>query len=342
MKIWFDILTPKQYLFFGYFIQKLRKQHKIVSTSRKYQQVNGIRKFGSINPIIIGKHGGKNNVNKLLASLDRTKLLTNKIEKLNPDLLISFCSPEASRVAFGLGIPHIAFSDSPHAEAVMRLSLPYAAKLLTPWIIPKSDFEGFGINRKNIISYKAIDAGIIIKNYQKNKQKKMNGKKIIVIRPEESEAAYITKKSKTIKIIKKIVDKFPEEQKIVLSRYKGQTENLRKIFGSDICLFSKPVNGKELLNNTDCFIGSGGTMTAEAGLLGIPTISLNTIPNRIEDFLVKKRIIVRSENPEKISKEVFQSLNNLQIIKKRKENARKIVTTFEDPYQVLLKTMRTL
>ena len=342
MKIWFDILTPKQYLFFGYFIQKLRKQHKIVSTSRKYQQVNGIRKFGSINPIIVGKHGGKNNVNKLLASLDRTKLLTNKIEKLNPDLLISFCSPEASRVAFGLGIPHIAFSDSPHAEAVMRLSLPYAAKLLTPWIIPKSDFEGFGINRKNIISYKAIDAGIIIKNYQKNKQKKINRKKIIVIRPEESEAAYITKKSKTIKIIKKIVEKFPEEQKIVLSRYKGQTENLRKIFGSDICLFSKPVNGKELLNNTDCFIGSGGTMTAEAGLLGIPTISLNTIPNRIEDFLVKKRIIVRSENPEKISKEVFQSLNNLQIIKKRKENARKIVTTFEDPYQVLLKTMRTL
>ena len=342
MKIWFDILTPKQYLFFGYFIQKLRKQHKIVSTSRKYEQVNGIRKFGSINPIIVGKHGGKNNVNKLLASLDRTKLLTNKIEKLNPDLLISFCSPEASRVAFGLGIPHIAFSDSPHAEAVMRLSLPYAAKLLTPWIFPKSDFEGFGINRKNIISYKAIDAGIIIKNYQKNKQKKINRKKIIVIRPEESEAAYITKKSKTIKIIKKIVDKFPEEQKIVLSRYKGQTENLRKIFGSDICLFSKPVNGKELLNNTDCFIGSGGTMTAEAGLLGIPTISLNTIPNRIEDFLVKKRIIVRSENPEKISKEVFQSLNNLQIIKKRKENARKIVTTFEDPYQVLLKTMRTL
>ncbi len=64
--------------------------------------------------------------------------------------------------------------------------------------------------------------------------------------------------------------------------------------------------------------------------------------NRIEDFLVKKKIIVRSENPERISKEVYQSLNNLQIIKKRKENAKKIVTTFEDPYQVLLKTMRTL
>ena len=342
MKIWFDILTPKQYLFFEYFIQKLQKQHKILCTSRKYEQVNGIRKFGSINPIIIGKHGGKNNVNKLLASLDRSKLLTKKIEKNDPDLLISFCSPEASRVAFGLGIPHIAFSDSPHANAVMRLALPYATKLLTPWIIPKKDFEGFGIDYKNIINYRTIDAAVIIKNYKKNKQKKSNLRKMILIRPEESEAAYITKKSKTVKIIKKIIEKFPDEQKIVLSRYKEQTIKLKKIFGASICLLSKPVSGKELLNNVDCFIGSGGTMTAESGLLGIPTVSFNAIPNRIEDFLVKKRIIVRSENPDRISREIYQSLNNPQIIKKRKENARKLVMSFEDPYQILLKTIRTL
>ena len=342
MKIWFDILTPKQYLFFEYFIQKLRKQHKIFCTSRKYEQVNGIRKFGSINPVIVGKHGGKNNVNKLLASLDRSKLLTKRIERSDPDLLVSFCSPEASRVAFGLGIPHIAFSDSPHAKAVMKLSLPYATKLLTPWIIPKRDFAEFGIDDRNIIKYRAIDAAVIIKNYKKSKQKKSNAKKIILIRPEETEAAYITKKSKTVKIIKKIVEKFPDEQKIVLSRYKDQSNNLKKIFGASIFLLSRPVNGKELLSKVDCFVGSGGTMTAESGLLGIPTISLNAIPNRIEDYLVKKKIIVRSDNPDKISKEIFQSLNNAQILSKRKKNAKKLVATFEDPYQVLLKTIRTL
>jgi uncharacterized protein len=342
LKIWFDILTPKQYLFFEYFVKKLRKQHKIISTSRKYEQVNGIRKFGLINPIIVGKHGGKNNINKLLASLDRSKLLTNKIEKYEPDLLVSFCSPEASRVAFGLDIPHIAFSDSPHAKAVMKLSLPYVTKLLTPWIIPKKDFEEFGINYKNIIQYRAIDAAIIIKNYKQNKQKKLKSKKMILIRPEESEAAYITKKSKTVKIIKKIIEEFPNEQKIVLSRYKEQTNELKKIFGASISLLSKPVNGKELLSKTDCFIGSGGTMTAESGLLGIPTISLNAVPNKIEDFLVKKRIIVRSENSNEISREIYKSLNNAQIIKKRKVNAKKLVTSFEDPYQVLLKTIKTL
>jgi Uncharacterized protein conserved in archaea len=102
------------------------------------------------------------------------------------------------------------------------------------------------------------------------------------------------------------------------------------------------VNGKEILNNVDCFIGSGGTMTAEAGLLGIPTISLNAVPNRIEDFLVKNKIVVRSESPNRISREIFQALNNENIIKKRKQRANKLVASFEDPYQVLLRTIRGL
>ncbi len=342
MKIWFDILTPKQYLFFEYFIQKLRKQHKIISTSRKYEQVNGIRKFGTINPIIVGKHGGKTNVNKLLASLDRSKLLTKKIEKEKPDLLVSFCSPEGSRVAYGLGIPHIAFSDSPQAKAVMKLSLPYVSKLLTPWIFPKIDFKEFGINSRDIIRYRSIDAGVIIKNYKKSKVKKLGYKKTILIRPEESEAAYMRKKSVTKKIIDKIVTEFPDEEKIVLSRYKGQTAELKKVFGGKIKILSKPVNGKEILSNVDCFIGSGGTMTAEAGLLGIPTISLNVVPNRIEDYLVKNNIVVRSESPDRISKEVFRALNDGNIIKRRKQKARKLVASFEDPYQVLLRTIRAL
>ena len=59
-------------------------------------------------------------------------------------------------------------------------------------------------------------------------------------------------------------------------------------------------------------------------------------------FWLKKRIIVRSENPDRITREIYQSLNNIQITKKRKENARKLVASFEDPYQVLLKTIKIL
>ena len=83
-------------------------------------------------------------------------------------------------------------------------------------------------------------------------------------------------------------------------------------------------------------------MTAESGLLGIPTISLNSVPNRIEDYLVKKKLIVRAETSEKISKEVFRALNDNNLMEKRKIQAKKIISSFEDPYQILLKTIHSL
>ena len=83
-------------------------------------------------------------------------------------------------------------------------------------------------------------------------------------------------------------------------------------------------------------------MTAESSLLGIPTISLNSVPNRIEDYLVKKKLIVRAETSEKISKEVFRALNDNNFMEKRKIQAKEIISSFEDPHQILLKTIRTL
>jgi Uncharacterized protein conserved in archaea len=58
-------------------------------------------------------------------------------------------------------------------------------------------------------------------------------------------------------------------------------------------------DGKYLLNNTDIFIGSGGTMTAESALMGVPTISYNAVPNIVENFLVKKHLVKRETNPNK-------------------------------------------
>ncbi len=342
MKIWFDTITPKQYLFSEYFIQKFKHKHKIFVTSRKYPQVNDIIKFGATTPVLVGKHGGKNKTDKLLASLERSKILTKKIEKFNPALLISFGSPEASRVAYGLGIPHIGFSDSPHATAVMKLTIPYMTKLLTPWIIPKKDFTQYGISSKDIIQYRAIDAGVIIKNYPKIKKQSSHSKQVILIRPEEIQASYVTKKSNNTKIIKEIIKKFPNEKKIILSRYDEQSKKIRKEFGSKIFLYTKPINGQKILKECDCFIGSGGTMTAEAGLLGVPTISLNTVPNKIENFLVKNNIILRSSKPEDTIKKISQTLNNHKSVRERQKNAHKLLSSFDDPYKILLKSIQKI
>ncbi len=338
MKIWIDILTPKQLLFSEPIIEKLGKKHKILCTSRDYNEVSKLAKIRDFDLIFVGKHGGGDKKTKLQASIIRMEKLSKIIEKFSPDIVISFCSPEAARISFGLGIRHIAFCDSPHASAVMRLTLPLIQKLLIPSIIPKNEFSKFGINKKDIISYKAIDAFVTIKRKINQKTKlpfKENKRKNILIRVEEELAAYASKSNKIIPIIKKVVNDFSEENIVILGRYTKQIENLEKIFGNKVNVIKMSFDGKYLLEKTDVFIGSGGTMTAESALIGIPTISYNAIPNPIEDYLVKKCLVKRETNPNKIAnhiKKIFDSSN--QINQKR---VQKIVGQMEDPIQKLIK-----
>ena len=97
-------------------------------------------------------------------------------------------------------------------------------------------------------------------------------------------------------------------------------------------------DGKHLLNNTDIFIGSGGTMTAESALMGVPTISYNAVPNIVENFLVKKYLVKRETNPVKISndiKKIFELKN-----KQNHKRAEKIVKEMEDPIEKLIKIIK--
>jgi len=341
LKIWIDILTPKQLLFSEPIIEKLSKKHEILCTSREYVEVQKLAKIRKFDLKYVGKHGGNDKNGKLCASIERMDKLSRKIKTFQPDVVISYCSPEAARVSFGLGIKHIVFCDSPHANAVMRLTLPLVQKLLTPNIIPKKEFSKFGISEKNIISYKAIDAFVTIKRKIDDKISlpfKNNKRKNILVRVEEEEASYVSKSTKIIQIIKKITNDFKEENIVILGRYTNQIKNLQKIVGKNATVVKMSFDGKHLLNHTDIFIGSGGTMTAESALMGIPTISYNAVPNIVENYLLKKNLLKRETNPVGVSKQIKNILNSSRNL--NKSRAKKIVGQMEDPIQKLIKVIK--
>jgi len=341
LKIWIDILTPKQLLFSEPIIEKLGQKHDILCTSREYNEVTKLAKIRHFDLIFVGKHGGGDKKSKLKASIERIEKLSKKIKNFEPDVVISFGSPEAARISFGLGIKHIMFCDSPHANAVMRLTLPLIQKLLIPYVIPKKEFSKFGINEKDIVQYKAIDAVVTMQrkiNQNIISPFKNNNKKNILIRVEEEEASYTSKSSKIIPIIKKIANDYKDENIIVLGRYTQQIINLQKIMGKKIKVIKMSFDGKYLLNDTDVFIGSGGTMTAESALMGIPTISYNAVPNIIENFLVKKSLVKRETNPKKVSNEIkriFTRKND-----QNQKRAKKVVKQMEDPIEKLIKIIK--
>jgi hypothetical protein len=291
-------------------INELSKKHKILCTTRKYREVDQLIKIRKMKLKVIGKHGGSQNLDKLKANIDRMSGLIPIITKFKPDVTISFCSPDAARISFGMGIKHIAFCDAPHADSVMRLTIPLIQKLLIPWVIPKKQFSKFGISIKNIISYRAIDAALIIsqKPRKKTVHLKLKTGKNILFRTYESSAAYAKNRIDSIKIIKKLTN-IKNSNIIILGRYTNEISNLKKEIGDKVFVLEKSVDSGEILQLTDIFIGSGGTMTAESALRGIPTLSYNAVPNTIEKYLVKRKLVTRIKRIDNLDKTILKILN---------------------------------
>ncbi|MGD1838103.1 MAG: DUF354 domain-containing protein [Nitrososphaeraceae archaeon] len=356
MKIWLDILTPKQMMFFEPIINYLHSDgHIILCTSRKYREATELAKIIGIEFKEIGIHGGSEKYDKLLASTERIKQLLKIIKEFSPDLTISFSSPEAARISFGLGIKHYVFNDSPHAESVARLTIPLSDKLFCPWIIPYKEWMKYGIDKRNIIKYKSLDPIMWLKRekvdtkYNESLIKKFkidSEKKTIVIRPEESKAAYILsnknkKINNTIKIIDKIVFKYSELCNIIIfGRYTDQIKFFKNRYSNRIKIINEIIRGTYLIKLADIFIGAGGTMSAEAALMGKPVISIAPIRFHVENYLISKGLVQKILDTNKIEKTIDKMLivkgnynkeKNMKKQKKQREKSIQIVEEMEDP-----------
>jgi uncharacterized protein len=356
-------------MFFQNFVDILRKDnHDILCTGRDYREAKELAKLKKIDIKTIGKHGGDNKYEKLNASTERAFLLSSIINSFNPHLTVSFSSPEAARVSFGLGIKHYVFNDSPHATSVARLTIPLVDRLFCPWVIPLKDWTKFGLERGKITTYKALDPIVWIKkeldnnnNQEIAKIKKTlkieEEKKILLIRPEEVKASYIADKKvkNSIELIDEIVKNFSDKYNIlVLARYQDQIDFYKNRFEkkTGIKVIESVTDGILLLKLSDLFIGAGGTMSAEAALIGKPVISITPINFHVESYLIKMGLIKKIRNSNTLNKYIKKILSDDEEIKNKKKSyhvnqisyqeninriSQRIVAKMEDPIEIFKK-----
>ena len=344
MRIWFDILTPKQVMFFKPAMDLFREAgHELLCTSRKYREVVELSKIKQIDLKIVGRHGGAGKYEKLCESANRIFELSHLIKQFEPDLAIAFSSPEASRVAFGLGIRHIGFNDSPHAEAVARLTIPLMDHLFSPWVIPYSAWNNFGIPKSRITRYRALDAAAWLKRYPLSPSVTSDlvneiglevSKKNILIRLEETKASYIADKKieNTISMVDAIVDNLSVATNIIiLCRYEDQIWEITKRYEGKAYVMQNVPDGILLISLADLFIGAGGTMTAEASLLGKPSISIAPVRFYVEKYLINSGLVKRAIGSRDLVRLSKMMLSDKDYVSNQKNRARHILDSMDDP-----------
>jgi predicted glycosyltransferase len=345
MRIWIDTLTPKQANLFSVLVSRLAAGgHDTLLTTRHYREVEQLLQIRGTNATAIGRHGGANLQTKLAESSKRITELAEFINRRIPDIAISYCSPEAARVAYGLRIPHYSICDSPHAEAVCRLTLPLSKKLFTPKAIPKKAWDRYGVRSSEIVQYNALDPVVWIRQYapalDSTETSRLHEEKpIVLLRPEEEWASYLLAATAKRSIITQVARPISElgARVIVLPRYERQVEMQTMELTGAVSVLPSVVDALGLLSRCSAFIGAGGTMSAEAALLGVPTISCYpSKPTYVDKLLFKLKLAERVLSVDRVVAKVRRILKDPVLASRQKQKADRVVAKMEDPLRVIM------
>lgn len=263
MKIWYDACTGK-HVRYGAAIAKTfrRLGYEIIFTTREHPDTVGLANILGETPIILGRYNPASLYVRLEESLSRTLQLLRLFKDDPPDVAVSHQSVELCRVAFGLNIPIILTADTPHAEAVNKLTIPFADTLVISKAIPRSVFKRYGADK--FVQFNGVDEVAWTQNLKPLKKYEFP-KPLIVVRQMEIKAAYALGKTDVTEKLAKKLTKFGNV--LFIARYSKQ-----KIM--DFISTEEFIDTAALVSEADLVVSVGGTIAREAALQGTPSIVL--------------------------------------------------------------------
>jgi len=286
--IWLDALTPKQARLMAEIAESLeRRGEELLITCRRYAETEQMLGMRGLSYISVGGYGNSR-LEKLIHYADRVMKLMEIVKERKPEILISFSSPEATRVAFGLGIKAVTINDTPHAFHVCRLTFPLSWRIIHPVAVPEELYLRNWACKESLISYNGVDEVAWMKKAVPNREELeklgIEGD-FVIVRPEESKASYLNSEAGVPMIVDIAVEMGYEV--VLMPRYDDQRDYYSRRYGSSVKIPSSPPDASSLYFFSSLVVTGGGTMSREAALAGTPSISIFplNVPLYVNDYL---------------------------------------------------------
>ncbi|HKT22102.1 MAG TPA: DUF354 domain-containing protein, partial [Nitrososphaerales archaeon] len=167
------------------------------------------------------------------------------------------------------------------------------------------------------------------------------GRKTITVRVQESDAPYLAdaKANWVDSVLKSLQGAFPDANLVALCRYGFQVEEVRAKFGTKWIIPEEVVSGRDLLAETNLFVGMGGTMNAEAALMGVPAISAFQGSLYTDRYLRSAGLLGRALSPSALVSQARRSLTDSFRVAYAKK-ARRVLDSMEDPVPKISRYIR--
>lgn len=319
--IWFDFDNAPHVPILLPIIKEMRKRgYKTLLTARDKSETKELLILNKEEFKVIGKSFPKSKILKLLFTLNRAVKLIFYLKKRGNGktiLSVNHSSRSALLASWLKRIPSVALYDYEYVNSTFQNI--FATKILMPNVFTTDKLKKANISTKNLDFYPGIKEQIYISsNYKKTNLLNEFGidtsKIIITFRPPGTSGHYHNPKSEII--MDEILNKMTQEKEkiflIVLPRTRKQKEMIFDLFRQKKIRFfipENPINGIDLILNSDLVLSGGGTMIREAAVLGVPSYSFFQGPKgAVDEFLEKNGRLT-----------FINSLSDIELIKLRKK-----------------------
>jgi predicted glycosyltransferase len=314
VKIWIDLATAPQVLFFRPILRQLEnKGHTLSITARDYAQTIQLAEQLRIPFITIGRHGGSSLRGLITQIFLRSFKLAAWARKQSFDLCISHNSYSQVTAAWLLKIPSVTLMDYEH-QPLNHLCFRLAGHVLVPEPFPEAMLIKFGAAHK-YQKYHGVKEQIYLHDFQPDPDYRTKvdlpaDSFLVVVRPPATWAAYHRFENDLFDILLERLNEIEDAYILFVPRLPEQNSSIQNL--PHIHPANRVYDGPNLIYHSDMVVSGGGTMNREAAVIGTRTYTIfKGRAGSADDYLIDKGRMHRLADLSDLNKMDFQDRSKL-------------------------------
>ncbi len=292
MNPWLDLANSPHVVFFRPLLRQLEADGPLAITLRDFSQTVELARRYGISGTVIGCHGGRGRLGKLLNLGQRARALASFAAARGVNLAISHNSYAQILAARARGIRAVTLMDY-EGQPANHLAFRLADKVIVPDSFPDASLRRFGARRGRVYKYRGFKEQVYLSEHRLDpdfhreladacgwpEDWQLEGKVLVVVRTPATMAAYHRFQNPLFDELLRRLERRTDLRVVVIPRTPAQGEQLRRACPR-LTVPSRVLAGEDLIAAADLVISAGGTMNREAAVLGTPacTIFAGEIP----------------------------------------------------------------
>ena len=308
MKVWIDLANSPHPLLFEPVASLLAKRgDEIALTARDNAQTVELARAAWPDVEVVGGTSPASRAGKAAALARRVGSLRRFAARERPDVALSHNSYAQVVAARTLGIPAVTTMDYEHQPA-NHVAFRLASLVLLPEALRGSEVASQGASTEKTRYYDGLKEELYLGEFTPDPAvlerigvERADGLALVVARTAPSRATYHRFENTLFTDVLELLEAEDDVRCVVLPRQPDERERLAAIGGGRLVVPEGAVDSRSLLATADLVIGAGGTMTREAALLGVPTLTVFAgRPPAVDRWLEAQGLLHRLEHAQDV------------------------------------------